>query len=175
MDDDDFVEKTYEFAQDTTKQLITLASAIVALTITFSKDFAPSASECSRDLMGIAWIAFFFSILGGLGTLFQLTGKLAKKKRTTTDMGVVIFSGGQQLLFLIALVLTIVAGWLAMGRNSEQNSPPPAPPCSTCPTSNAPVPGPTSTSPVSTPMPDTGPRPEPAPVHPTSAPAKAPA
>jgi hypothetical protein len=160
----DFVEKTYDFAQDTTKQLITLASAIVALTITFYKDFATGASECSRNLMGIAWVVYAISILGGLATLIQLTAKLAKEKDKTTDVWVVVSSFFlQQLGFLIALVLTIWAGWLAMG-STNTPVPVPSPPVTT---SNAPAP--TPAPPV--PRPDTAPTPD---IAPTLAPAPPP-
>jgi hypothetical protein len=44
-------EKSFEFALETTKQLITLATAIVALTITFVKDLAQAAPDWSLYLL----------------------------------------------------------------------------------------------------------------------------
>jgi CBS domain containing-hemolysin-like protein len=69
----DTVGKSSGFPQVTTKQIITLSLAIVALTIIFFKDFAPGASALARVLIIFAWIMFFVSIVFGVLCLLELT------------------------------------------------------------------------------------------------------
>ena len=48
-------KKAFEFAQDTTKQLITLATAIIALTITFAKDFVVNVEPSIKIYVFFSW------------------------------------------------------------------------------------------------------------------------
>jgi hypothetical protein len=47
---DERVKKAFDFAADLAKQLITLATGLIALTITFSKDFIQHAPAASQDM-----------------------------------------------------------------------------------------------------------------------------
>ena len=51
---DESTKKAFDFASDVTKQLITVASAIVTISVTFSKD-TPAAARSSAYH---AWLAF---------------------------------------------------------------------------------------------------------------------
>jgi hypothetical protein len=73
---DERTKKAFDFAADTTKQLITLAVGIIALTITFSKDFVRAVPEDVRIFAMLAWGAYGFSIVAGIGTLMAMTGTL---------------------------------------------------------------------------------------------------
>jgi hypothetical protein len=42
------VEMSFSFAQETTKQILTLSTAVVAFTVTFSKDFVAGAPYDAR-------------------------------------------------------------------------------------------------------------------------------
>jgi hypothetical protein len=99
----------FEFARDTTKEFIAFASAIIALTITFSKDFISGAGEQHRDLALWSWGAFLASIFFGLLTLLALTGMLGDSKPLNIyKPSVRVFSGLQILLFFVGLILTVV-------------------------------------------------------------------
>src|SRR5690242_1048270 len=50
--------KAFDFAQDVTKQLITLSTGVIALTITFLKDVATKAPSGALDFLHIAWVLF---------------------------------------------------------------------------------------------------------------------
>ena len=109
------VKKAFDFAADLIKQLISLATGIIALTITFSKDFLHS--ECAparKDLTMFAWSAFVVSILCGVWALMSLTGTLDQKPGseqvpvTIRGWNVVIPSALQILFFVGGLVLTII-------------------------------------------------------------------
>lgn len=72
---DELKKKAFDFASDTTKQLITLSTALIALSITFKGNFSNGGNE---TLLLICWISFFLSVLFGIGTLMALTGTLEK-------------------------------------------------------------------------------------------------
>ncbi len=71
-------EKAFDFAQDVTKQLITLATGIIALTVTFIHDLAASASTTAVHFVEAAWLVYLLSIAFGIVTLLQLTGNLER-------------------------------------------------------------------------------------------------
>jgi Domain of unknown function (DUF4440) len=70
------VQKAFDFASDSTKQLITLSTGIVALTITFGKDVFQTTPFYAKVLLVIAWVIYLLSISFGILTLLSLTGVL---------------------------------------------------------------------------------------------------
>ena len=72
---DEREKKAFDFAADLTKQLITLSTGIVTITLLFSKDFVGS-----RLLAVGAWIFYLLSTIFGLWALTALTGTLAPIK-----------------------------------------------------------------------------------------------
>jgi len=75
------VKKAFDFASESTKQLITLSTAILTLTITFSNDVFQSVDAWTKELLTYAWIIYLLSILFGILTLLALTGTLDPIKR----------------------------------------------------------------------------------------------
>jgi hypothetical protein len=74
-------EKAFDFASEATKQLITLATAVVALTITFSKDVLDLTNGEGKVVLGWAWILYLASVIAGIVTLQALAGSLGTSKR----------------------------------------------------------------------------------------------
>jgi hypothetical protein len=107
-------EKSFEFAQDTTKQLITLATAIVALTITFVRDLAQAAPNWSLYVLAIGWLAYFVSILFGVFTLMTLTGAVHHVQATIDEDSLRKMAVGQVLAFIAGTALAIVFGVAAV-------------------------------------------------------------
>lgn len=70
----------FDFAKEVTKQILTLATAIVTLTLTFTKEFV-SNDTIDVEYVYFAWIAFLISIIFGLWTLLALTGTLGTGKK----------------------------------------------------------------------------------------------
>jgi hypothetical protein len=120
-------QKAFDFAADTTKQLITLATGIIALTITFSKDIIGASELSNSSLIFWSWGLFIFSIFFGIWTLLALTGNLQpmKKKKIVDEKqvenqkeeecnintrNVKIPSALQILSFLLALIFTVFFG-----------------------------------------------------------------
>jgi hypothetical protein len=76
MNDGDRTSKAFDFASDATKQLITLATAIVTVTVTFGTSVFPNAPSWVQYVLFSAWFAYLVSIALGILTLQALTGTL---------------------------------------------------------------------------------------------------
>jgi ketosteroid isomerase-like protein len=133
------VKKAFDFAAETTKQLITLSTGIIALTITFTKDLLKSVSPFSKWLLIASWCIYLLSIMAGLATLMALTASLEPKPEdvasppsspitsppeetppSVRDQSVVGASMVQIFAFLVATFL-IVAGSIVTTYNSLSN------------------------------------------------------
>lgn len=108
--------KSFEFAQDLTKQLITLATGIIALEITFSKDLIHKIPACARSYVLLSWLAFLLSIVFGLITLMALTGNLTRLEKglpaSIMRNNVTRPSKLQIGFFLLGLAFTICYGYI---------------------------------------------------------------
>jgi hypothetical protein len=107
---DDQTEKAFDFAQESTKQILTLATGIIALTITFSKDFLSSVPDGAKRYALWSWGLFLISILFALWTLNALTGSLSKKEPSIYSRNITIPSILQIISFLGGLILTVIFG-----------------------------------------------------------------
>lgn len=111
----DAEKKAFDFAQETTKQLLTLATAIFALTITFIREIANTTrAEEALAWLHWGWGLYVASIAFGVMTLLTLTGNLVRPHGgdTPTIYGgnIRVMAGLQILSFAAALVLTAVFG-----------------------------------------------------------------
>ena len=106
----EYQKKSFDFAADLTKQLITLSTSIVTVTLLFGDHF-PKQSL----LVVWAWTFYLTSTVFGLWTLMALTGILAPLKPPPTDfdikLNVRVPSGLQIGSFAVAVVLTVVFVW----------------------------------------------------------------
>jgi hypothetical protein len=121
----DEITKAFDFAADLCKQLITLATGIIALTITFFKDVAPTGSENARSWLFWSWAIFLISVVAGILHLMALTGILdqtgAKKPEPITIRcgSATLFSRIQIVSFGLALILTTVFGFQARSAREQ--------------------------------------------------------
>ena len=76
---DEQLQLAFEFAVEIAKELIALASGILALSLTFSRDIIKSPSKFQRILLAAAWILYFLSILAGISVLMGITGDLVPR------------------------------------------------------------------------------------------------
>ena len=103
------IEMSFQFAQDTAKHLVTLATVTIAFTVTFSKDFLPSSVPKHHILVITAWLAFLASVMFGQWCLMALTGRLtAKDKRSIYHPAVKLPAVLQVFSFGIGLVAVVV-------------------------------------------------------------------
>lgn len=108
-------ERGFDLVTEITKQVITLATGIIAISITFSSDFATHSGNTSKDLFVWSWSVFVVSILAGLMTLMASAGQQQKAADAgndpTINSGNIRLLGMIQLLsFLVAIILTVIAG-----------------------------------------------------------------
>ena len=108
-------KKAFDFASETTKQILRLSTGIIALTITFSKDFVHQVPAKAVTFLVWAWLAYLLSILFGIWTLMALTGTLQPKADAANPpriwgSNVTRPASFQILSFLVGLALTICFG-----------------------------------------------------------------
>jgi hypothetical protein len=112
---DERSKKAFDFAQETTKQLISLATGVIALTITFSKDLAGGLSPGTKGYLAAAWFAYLFSVLCGVWTLMAMTGTLEPTGKSALPpsirgSNVTIPSMLQIFSFALGVICTVVFG-----------------------------------------------------------------
>ena len=101
--------KAYDFASDLIKQLISLGTAVLTLTLAFYDGFLEASSTPTGWLVA-SWIVFVLSILAGILALMALTGGLAgSAEPNIRSRGQQMFAQVQFFLFVAALVLLVVA------------------------------------------------------------------
>jgi hypothetical protein len=71
------LEKTFDYAIEVTKQLLTLGTAVLALTLTVGNDVGRGAHD---SYLLTAWAAYFVSIICGIWTLFALMTEFAPRE-----------------------------------------------------------------------------------------------
>lgn len=111
-------EKAFVFASDLAKQLITLATGILTVTITFGDKLGGSVKGLPRWLLGGAWTIYLLSILFGIWMLMALTGTLAPIAKSgnrpaepaITGKNVRLPAMLQILSFLVATLLVVAFG-----------------------------------------------------------------
>lgn len=130
--------KSFDFAASTSKQLITLSTAIVAFTITFGKElFGGINNSCAFTALIVAWVLFVISIIFGIWTLMALTGslnsvtKIVKEKdddkEVEKEVEVSIYDSNikypellQVLFFILAISATICYAIVLTNSETEQ-------------------------------------------------------
>jgi hypothetical protein len=122
--------KSVDLIADLTKQLITLSTGIVTITLLFSKDiFGP------RQIAVWAWTFYLFSTVFGLWALMALTGTLLGKPTDAPadvdfpiKLNVRIPSGLQILSFGVAIIFTMIYVFRAFAGPAPPAQPPYPPP-----------------------------------------------
>ena len=117
------VQMAYEFASELSKQLITLATGVLALTITFTKDIVGRSSGRVPTTLLVSWLAFLVSIVCGVWHMSALTGSLenaAAGPLTGIGDNARNPAAAQVSTFLVGLVFAIVYGKRASRGASEQ-------------------------------------------------------
>ena len=108
-------EKAFEFVQETVKQVITLSTGIIALTITFVKDFiGEGAPHGAEVLLAVAWLFYILSVICGVWTLLSVTGSLNEGGTDVFSSNIILPAIPHVLTFVIGLGLTVAASWWAL-------------------------------------------------------------
>ncbi|MEZ9944017.1 hypothetical protein AB4331_03580 [Vibrio breoganii] len=108
MDINERDKLAFEYAKDTTKQLMTLATGFIALTVTFSKNFISNVPDCVTWQVTALWVLLLFSVIFGQFCLMTLTGILGSNRSPRPPLDIYnktikITSVLQALTFFIGL------------------------------------------------------------------------
>jgi hypothetical protein len=107
-----YAELAFQFAKEVSTQLITIASALIGVSVTFIKDFRTESTSWLR----LSWAFYILSIAFGIWTLMALTGaleSLAAPARifdrfpTSVRWPAIVQIGA----FLLATIFLTVFGW----------------------------------------------------------------
>jgi hypothetical protein len=109
------IKFAFEFARDTVRQFLTLATGIIALTITFSKDFVSSVPDEIRIYALWSWGFMLISVFFGLLSLMALTGSLERFEQDNSQpsiraKNITIPAGLQVISFFVGLVFVVIFG-----------------------------------------------------------------
>jgi hypothetical protein len=111
------VEKAFDFAQEVTKQLITLSTGIIAVTITFLVDVVDEGGG-RVGALELAWVFYLVSVAFGIFALMSMSGNLERpgegKAPSIYAPNIVFGSIGQILCFAAGLASTLVFGFTAL-------------------------------------------------------------
>lgn len=107
----------FQSANDLAKQLITLATGILALSITFTKDILKDRVRVVTWPLKSAWIAYLLSVCFGIWTMMALTGMTFEVTKHPEDYKSVSYgtsisipSSLQILAFVLGTLFLIVYG-----------------------------------------------------------------
>ncbi|MCK1741250.1 hypothetical protein IVA80_10315 [Bradyrhizobium sp. 139] len=107
-----YAELSFQFAKEIATQLITLSSALIAVSVTFLKDFRSDNLKPLR----ISWGLYIAAIVCGVWTLMTLTGTLeglsAPGKTFAAFADSTRVAAAAQIIFFIAGTISLVVfGW----------------------------------------------------------------
>jgi hypothetical protein len=94
---------------DLSKQLLTLATGIITITISLGKDLFQSASPSALRLLRKGWLCMLTSVLAGIWTLMALAGSIVA---TTIDPKHKIFELNVRIPSCIQILLFLYGGLL---------------------------------------------------------------
>ena len=121
----DWRKPSFDFAADSTKQLITVATGVITATVIFAKDL----DSTSRALALACWIVLTLSIFCGLFVLFNMSGELHNAATTSRspdlyNPGIRTFSIAQLGVFLVGVILVMIFGVYAKPEQKNSNPQP---------------------------------------------------
>ena len=118
------------FASDSIKQVLTLSTAILTFTVTFSKDIAKNATDSDLFWLRASWLLLGLAVITGVLALLALTGLLGQPGGLPNiyTASAQIPAAVQMLAFGAALTCTALFGIFAF----SGDKPPPAPATASC-------------------------------------------
>jgi hypothetical protein len=103
--------KQLDFAKDAVTQVLTLSTAIVAISLTFSHNWVADTPEANTAWLKASWIALLAAIVMGLWALLALTGLAYSGRASVFTRSFRIPWALELLSFPAALSFLLVFGW----------------------------------------------------------------
>jgi hypothetical protein len=115
---DDQAKQAFTAVSDWTKQILTLSTGIVTLTIAFADKIFGALSTAEKAFLYIGWVIYAIAILAGVMVLGGLAGALGKtsdlKAEDVYGWNVRLFAMIQLGGFFFGTVALIIFGFLAV-------------------------------------------------------------
>lgn len=109
----DATEQAFSFAQDTSKQVLALATGAITITIALLGEIKKAAPAATYSLLHWAWILDGLAVLFGVLTLMTLTGQLGRSEAKADSiyaLNVRIFYAAEFVMFVAGLGFTVAFG-----------------------------------------------------------------
>ena len=100
------------FAADTVTEFIAFATAILTLTVTFSKGTFLADRTSPPIALGVSWIMYLLCVFFGIWTLMALTGEAGSANGHVPNIygeNVTIPAGLMVISFVVGVIFTTVA------------------------------------------------------------------
>lgn len=110
--------KAYDFAADAAKQIISLSTAIIAVSVTLAGDKLKNGSS---TMLTVTWGLFLLAIFFGIWMLLGLTGNMAKSAPDIYSTNIRLPWFLQISCFLLALIMTIRVGWYSVKQDKDKD------------------------------------------------------
>jgi hypothetical protein len=101
---------SFEFAKETVTQLITLATAVIGVSVTFAKEVQSGVTPTDRKWLFLSWIVLLVSVVFGVWTLMALTGSLATgavAADTIYELNITVPCELQVVFFVVGIAMLI--------------------------------------------------------------------
>lgn len=117
----------FRSANDLVKEMITLATGILALSITFTRDVVKTTNPSAIRLLKLSWIFYLLSVCFGIWAMMAVTGMIFKFGQQGRDAILADPFGSssipallQILSFITATILIINFGGKALSKNAAE-------------------------------------------------------
>jgi len=108
---DDKVRASFDWLADTCKQLLTLATAIIVLTVTFTHDLVGNVSGFGAFALVTAWFFYLVSVVGGVWLMLAATGSLARSPQPDIYASNIRLPASIQVIgFALGVLATVIFG-----------------------------------------------------------------
>ena len=120
---DDQTKQAFTAASDWAKQILTLSTGIVTLTVAFADKIFGDLSDGERWTLWIAWALYIVAILGGVWVLSALTGTLARdtslEARDVYNLNTALPAYVQLGSFVAATIAIVIFGFMTAGNERK--------------------------------------------------------
>ncbi len=106
--------KRFDYAKDSITQVISLAAGILAVSLTFSKNWTSGASHIWKHVLQVSWLLFLASAVCGVFSLHVITGLASSRLPSLKDSILRVPWMGQLLFFVGGLILLVLFGFASV-------------------------------------------------------------
>jgi hypothetical protein len=110
--------KAYDFAAEVAKQIITLSTAIITVSVALS---GSTLEDGPSSYIIASWAFFLLAILCGISTLGALTSNMANSEPDIYKSNVRIPAISQTLCFTTAIIMAAIVGYQLMNKPSKKD------------------------------------------------------